>query len=45
MYTPHSRFDEPKPSHFRHFFDQNALTLWFLGVALLSSIMALPVLI
>lgn len=28
---------------FRHFFDQNALSLWFIGAGLLGSMMTLPV--
>lgn len=34
-----------KHASFRHFFDQNALTLWALGVAVLASMMALPALV
>ncbi|MGY9057540.1 MAG: hypothetical protein ACKVGZ_18415 [Alphaproteobacteria bacterium] len=35
----------PSSPRFRHFFDQNALSLWMMGVAVLAALMALPALI
>lgn len=40
----HERHERNHAS-FRHFFDQNALTLWAAGMAVLASMMALPALI
>ncbi len=42
MRSHHINFREPVNPRFRHFFDQNALTLWLSGVALIIVLAALP---
>ena len=33
---------EHQNARFRHFFDQNALTLWMLGIGVLTIVLTLP---